>query len=157
MRSYEKYKKQNKHLNRNNNMYTRKKIKELEDELSRTKYNKRTQGHIGLIKAKIALLKEKQVKRRKGKGKTEGYTVRKSGDATVIMVGFPSEDEEAFVNTKKLLADLPVSYYHVFTYSDRKGTTSYKMSEKVAHDVKKMRTSILIQQGERKKRTFYDL
>ena len=83
-------------------------------------------------------------------------TVPEIGIGTDIMVGFPSEDEEAFVNTKKILADLPVSYYHVFTYSDRKGTTSYKMSEKVAHDVKKKRTSILIQQGERKKRAFYE-
>jgi len=73
-------------------------IKELEDELSRTKYNKRTQGHIGLIKAKIAQLKEKQVQRRKGKGKTEGYTVRKSGDATVIMIGFPSVGKSTLLN-----------------------------------------------------------
>ncbi|MBI2139023.1 hypothetical protein HYU13_05510, partial [Candidatus Woesearchaeota archaeon] len=34
-------------------------IKEFEDEIKNTKYNKASQGHIGLIKAKIAMLKEK--------------------------------------------------------------------------------------------------
>ena len=65
-------------------------IKELEEELSKTKYNKRTQHHIGLVKAKIALLKDKQQKRVASKGKSTGFTVKKSGDATVIIVGFPS-------------------------------------------------------------------
>lgn len=73
-------------------------IKELEDELARTRYNKKTQGHIGIIKAKIAQLKEKQQQRKKGKGKTEGYTVRKSGDASVIMVGFPSVGKSTLLN-----------------------------------------------------------
>ena len=83
-------------------------------------------------------------------------TVPNVGIGTDVMVGFPSEDDEAFVNTKKVLADLPVSYFHVFTYSDRKGTISHKMSEKVAHEVKKKRANILIQQGERKKRALYE-
>ncbi|MBD3163969.1 GTP-binding protein [Candidatus Woesearchaeota archaeon] len=73
-------------------------IKELEDELSRTRYNKKTQGHIGLLKAKIAQLKEKQQQRKKGKGKTAGYTVKKTGDATVIMVGFPSVGKSTLLN-----------------------------------------------------------
>jgi len=41
------------------------KIKELEEELSTTKYNKRTQHHVGLVKAKIAKLRDK--KKREGK------------------------------------------------------------------------------------------
>ena len=44
------------------------------------------------------------------------HTVPDAGIGTDVMVGFPSEDDEAFVNTKKFLADLPISYYHVFTY-----------------------------------------
>jgi len=83
-------------------------------------------------------------------------TVPDVGIGTDVMVGFPSEDDKAFVNTKKVLADLPVSFYHVFTYSDRKGTTSNNMDKKVAHAIKKKRTNILIQQGERKKRAFYE-
>jgi threonylcarbamoyladenosine tRNA methylthiotransferase MtaB len=84
------------------------------------------------------------------------HTFPDVGIGTDVMVGFPSEDDGAFVNTKKFLADLPISYYHVFTYSDRKGTSSNNMNDKVAHDVKKKRTSILIEQGERKKRTFFE-
>ncbi len=63
-------------------------IKQLEEELKNTKYNKRTQHHIGLIKAKIAKLKEKQSSR--GSGKSEGFAVKKSGNATVALLGFPS-------------------------------------------------------------------
>ena len=81
-------------------------------------------------------------------------TVPEVGIGTDVMVGFPSEDEAAFNHTKKMLADLPVSYYHVFTYSDRKGTASNKMTDKVAPNIKKKRTSIMIEQGERKRRAF---
>src|SRR3989338_8783451 len=75
-----------------------KQVKDLEDELTKTKYNKRTQKHVGLVKAKIAILKEKQVTRSAGKGKTEGFTVRKTGDGTVIMVGFPSVGKSTLLN-----------------------------------------------------------
>lgn len=76
------------------------KIKELEDELKKTKYNKKTQHHIGLVKAKIAMLKEKQAGRvAKKTGKSEhGYTVRKSGDATVLLLGFPSAGKSTLLN-----------------------------------------------------------
>jgi threonylcarbamoyladenosine tRNA methylthiotransferase MtaB len=72
------------------------------------------------------------------------------------MVGFPGEGREEFVNTKKLLADLPISYFHVFTYSDREGTSSIKMSDKVDYHDKKERNRILSEQGKRKKITFYE-
>lgn len=78
------------------------------------------------------------------------------GIGTDIMVGFPGEGREEFVNTKKLLADLPISYFHVFTYSDRDGTSSIKMPDKVDYHVKKERTRILIEQGKRKKYAFYE-
>ena len=73
-------------------------IKELEAELAKTKYNKKTQHHIGLVKAKIARLKEKREQRRKGGPKHEGYAVRKSGDATVVLVGFPSVGKSTLLN-----------------------------------------------------------
>ncbi len=71
------------------------KIKDLEDELKKTKYNKKTQYHIGLIKAKIAVLREKA--RTAGK-KGAPPTVKKSGDATVILVGFPSVGKSTLLN-----------------------------------------------------------
>jgi threonylcarbamoyladenosine tRNA methylthiotransferase MtaB len=83
-------------------------------------------------------------------------TVPDIGIGTDVLVGFPGETDTAFINTKKFLADLPVSYYHVFTYSDRKGTGSNRMNEKVDYHIKKTRTRILIEQGARKKRTFYN-
>lgn len=73
-------------------------IKEMEDEISGTKYNKKTQGHIGLVKAKIALLKEKQEKRVASRGGGTGFSVKRSGDATVIMVGFPSVGKSTLLN-----------------------------------------------------------
>ncbi|MEJ2055764.1 MAG: tRNA (N(6)-L-threonylcarbamoyladenosine(37)-C(2))-methylthiotransferase MtaB [Calditrichaceae bacterium] len=78
------------------------------------------------------------------------------GIGTDIMVGYPTEDIEEFKNTKKLLANLPVSYFHVFTYSDRKGTGSFNLKPKVDHHVKKDRNRIMIELGQRKKLAFYD-
>lgn len=73
-------------------------IKELEEKIANTKYNKKTQGAIGLYKAKLAQLKEKR-KSRAGIGvKDQGFSVRKSGDATVIMVGFPSVGKSTILN-----------------------------------------------------------
>ena len=73
-------------------------IAELEEELSKTKYNKKTQGHIGLVKARIARLKEERVRRASSKGKSEGYSVKRTGDATAIIVGFPSVGKSTLLN-----------------------------------------------------------
>lgn len=73
-------------------------IKRLEDEISNTKYNKRTQHAIGLLKAKLARLRESQEARKKSGKKGEGYSVRRSGDATVILVGFPSVGKSTLLN-----------------------------------------------------------
>ena len=54
-------------------------IKSLEDEISKTKYNKATQGHIGRLKAKIASLKErkeKAVAHAKKSGSSAGFEVK---------------------------------------------------------------------------------
>jgi small GTP-binding protein len=73
------------------------KIKELEKELSTTKYNKKTQHAIGLLKAKIARLKEEYTKKSKVR-KGEGYIIKKSGDGTVIILGFPSVGKSTLLN-----------------------------------------------------------
>lgn len=74
------------------------KIKELEKELSTTKYNKATQHHVGLVKAQLAKLKDKQEARRSGGKKGDGYSVRKTGDATVLLLGFPSVGKSTLLN-----------------------------------------------------------
>jgi hypothetical protein len=91
-------------------------IRELEDELRKTPYNKRTQGHIGLVKAKIARLKEKLEKKSRGKGKHKP-AVKKSGDATVAIVGFPSVGKStllnALTNADSKTADYPFTTVNV--------------------------------------------
>ncbi len=77
------------------------------------------------------------------------------GLGTDIMVGYPGEDEQSFKTTKQRVADLPLNYFHVFTYSDRKGTTAFKLKPKVPYQVKKERTRTMIKMGERKKFIFY--
>ena len=64
-------------------------IREIEDEIRRTQYNKAPSHHIGRLKAKIARLRDEAEKRASAK---EGRWVldQKSGDGTVTLVGFPS-------------------------------------------------------------------
>ncbi len=106
------------------------KIKELEDELKKTKYNKATQHHIGLVKAKIALLKEKQEGRMAKKtGKSEhGYNVRKSGDATVLLLGFPSSGKSTLLNALTN-AESEVASYAFTTLSVIPGIMEYKQAK----------------------------
>jgi len=73
-------------------------IIELEKRISETKYNKKTQHAIGLYKAQLAKLKDKQETRRSSGGKGEGYSVKKSGDASVILIGFPSVGKSTLLN-----------------------------------------------------------
>lgn len=68
------------------------KIKLIEDEIARTQKNKNTEGHLGLLKAKIAKLKREQldfIAKSKGGG-GEGFEVAKNGDARIGLIGFPS-------------------------------------------------------------------
>jgi uncharacterized protein len=106
------------------------KIKELEAELKKTKYNKKTQHHIGLVKAKIAMLKEKGAARvAKKTGTSEhGYTVRKSGDATVLLLGFPSAGKSTLLN-KLTDADSEVAAYAFTTLSVIPGIMNYKQAK----------------------------
>lgn len=74
-------------------------IKELEEELQKTPYNKATAKHIGRVKAKIARLRDEAVTRAmRAGGGGEGYSVKKSGDATVVLVGFPSTGKSTLLN-----------------------------------------------------------
>ena len=75
------------------------KIKRIEDDLHRTQVNKKTEHHIGLLRAKLAKLKaeqEEQQSRRSGAG--TGYDVKKSGDATVVLIGLPSVGKSTLLN-----------------------------------------------------------
>jgi hypothetical protein len=73
------------------------KIRQIEEEIRNTPYNKATQHHIGKLKAKLARLKEKSLKKAPP-GRREGFAVRKAGDATVALVGFPSVGKSTLIN-----------------------------------------------------------
>src|SRR6059036_383602 len=74
-------------------------IKAVEDEIQKTPYNKATQHHIGKLKAKLARLKDEQETRRlKSGGGGPSYAVKKSGNATIGLVGFPSVGKSTLLN-----------------------------------------------------------
>ncbi|QQG49078.1 MAG: GTP-binding protein [archaeon] len=75
------------------------KIKKIEDDMARTQVNKKTEHHVGLLRAKLSRLKaeqEEQHARRAG-GRT-GFDVKKSGDATVVLIGLPSVGKSTLLN-----------------------------------------------------------
>jgi len=99
-------------------------IKELEEQISKTKYNKATEGHIGKLKAKIARLSEEEEKRRSSKGPTKGFYVKKAGNATVALVGFPSVGKSTLLN-QLTGAKSEVGAYHFTTLDVVPGVMEY--------------------------------
>ena len=72
-----------------------------------------------------------------------------------VIVGFPGETEADFLETYHFLNELPVSYLHVFTYSERQNTTANKMEEVVPKKVRSERSKMLHILSAKKKRQFY--
>lgn len=72
-----------------------------------------------------------------------------------VIVGFPGETDELFTETQQFLAELPVSYLHVFTYSERDNTTALRIQEVVPMEKRYERNKILRILSEKKKRAFY--
>jgi threonylcarbamoyladenosine tRNA methylthiotransferase MtaB len=77
------------------------------------------------------------------------------GLGTDVMVGFPGEDEAAFDRTRSLLADLPLAYFHVFSYSERPHTYARRYTDHVPPPVVQQRSRVLRELSERKKAAFY--
>ena len=79
------------------------KIKAIEDEIHKTQINKATEFHIGLLKAKMARLRREMDENTHGKtvstgGENAGFDVRKTGDATVVLIGLPSVGKSTLLN-----------------------------------------------------------
>ncbi len=78
------------------------KIADLEAEYARTQKNKATEGHLGLLKAKIARLKKEQEegggRGGKGGGVSHGFDVKKAGNSTVVLIGLPSVGKSSILN-----------------------------------------------------------
>ena len=73
-----------------------------------------------------------------------------------VIVGFPGETEERFLDTYNFLKDLDISYLHVFTYSERDNTTAVRMDEIVPVNVRRERSKMLQILSDKKRRTFYE-
>lgn len=73
-----------------------------------------------------------------------------------VIVGFPGETQEVFLETYNFLNELDISYLHVFTYSERVNTTAYKMEGKVSGAIRGERNAMLQILSEKKRRYFYN-
>ena len=72
-----------------------------------------------------------------------------------VIVGFPGETEEKFLETYNFLNELPISYLHVFTYSEREYTEAAEMDGVVPVPERKKRNKMLRILSEKKKMAFY--
>ncbi|KAF9583688.1 Developmentally-regulated GTP-binding protein 2 [Lunasporangiospora selenospora] len=75
------------------------KIADIEREIARTQKNKATEYHLGLLKAKLAKYRVQLLDTGKAAAKGEGFDVMKSGDARVVLIGFPSVGKSTLLNT----------------------------------------------------------
>ncbi len=73
---------------------------------------------------------------------------------TDVITGFPTETEEDFEESYNNLKKIPFAYMHIFTYSERKGTSAEKFGDIVPPQEKKRRTNILIKLSEEKNLNF---
>ena len=74
--------------------------------------------------------------------------------AADIMAGFNGESEEEFQKVLDYVDSLPISYLHVFTYSDRPGTAALRLGEKIPVSVRREHTARLLDLSERKHQAF---
>ncbi len=82
-------------------------------------------------------------------------TVPDLGLGTDLMVGFPGESDSAFGNTRALAADLPFAYFHVFSFSPRRGTAAIKLPGSVPSHTIKARSDELCALSRAKRLAFY--
>ncbi|MBM4240447.1 MAG: GTP-binding protein [Euryarchaeota archaeon] len=101
------------------------KIRKIEDEIKSTPYNKATSHHIGKLKAKLSKLKEESLQRKSSASKGKGFHVKKSGDATAVLVGFPSVGKSTLLN-ELTNADSKVGDYLFTTLEITPGIMEYE-------------------------------
>jgi threonylcarbamoyladenosine tRNA methylthiotransferase MtaB len=73
-----------------------------------------------------------------------------------VIVGFPGETDEHFLETYHFLNDMAISYLHVFTYSERDNTEAAEMEGVVPANVRAKRSKMLRSLSVKKRRAFYE-
>ena len=73
-----------------------------------------------------------------------------------VIVGYPGETEEDFLTSYRFLADLDISYLHVFTYSERPNTEATTIKEVVPQAIRNKRSKMLRALSVKKRRAFYE-
>lgn len=73
-----------------------------------------------------------------------------------VIVGFPGETDERFLETYNYLSNLDISYLHVFTYSERDNTPAAEMDGAVPANVRAKRSKMLRGLSVKKRRAFYE-
>ena len=73
-----------------------------------------------------------------------------------VIVGFPGESDQHFLETYAFLVDLPVSYLHVFSYSERPNTPAAEMKNQVSKTIKNKRSKMLRGLSAKKRHAFYE-
>ncbi|MDD5337133.1 MAG: GTP-binding protein [Candidatus ainarchaeum sp.] len=101
------------------------KIRELEDEIRRTQKNKATEYHIGLLKAKIAKHRRALISPAKSGSGLPSFDVKKNGDATAAIIGFPSVGKSTFLN-KVTKAESKIAAYAFTTLTCIPGMLYHK-------------------------------
>lgn len=78
-----------------------------------------------------------------------------AGIGADVIVGFPGESDMEFQETVDFIDSLDVNYLHVFTYSERPGTSASQMSDAIPTHIRRERNQVLRLLAEKKKRAFY--
>lgn len=103
----------------------------IEEELSKTQKNKKTEYHIGRLKGQLARIKTElleQVARQAGSRAGEGFEVRRSGDVRVALIGFPSVGKSSFLS-RTTQTESAVAAYEFTTLTCVPGKLMHKGTE----------------------------